>query len=932
MFRQPLLALCVFAVCLTGISLGQEAPPDRRQPRPAVVPARPPLVERELRTEASTDAAALERTTLTMQSLHEEVRRLSGPPEGKVQPLELEGQFRVTCDGAHLGHFYTNDGPTRFVAVHLLALNLTDHAIDIPRERISVLIDDAAGIPAGSEESTPNAALANAGFQYGDQHLPVQGMQGPKVWTIPARGCHGLWLAFGDIGPGSDVPPIRATIRANDQDFTLDVNQLQHAVLSRRIERVGPRNCLALYTIGGLLNTVNAGGLVEDLIALGQEPVGRVVVGWSTNAPTPDGQLLSWLQNSALRLGTGQVVSETLPAIPAVIRELHLTKLAGGRFPSNDYSGRPQAANRVHETQQQAVSAALRSLMTVLPEDELVAEIRHGHPLSRAAALEHGGSRLHEDHVPLLIALAQGDDPDLQASAVRALGNFGDPAATEQLTRWIRDGGEPRASAAIDALAASRFRASHDALRQLLASENPAVRQQVLKALAAQPRPLWVNELYQAATAPGTQPSKELLLALVQLGHPDVVDLLQQALGSEDKGLRDFAFGILSQRNDIRSERLALEFLMEQLKTTPPDGPMVQLLGRTRDPRAIPLLVRHLEGKGDRQHAITLLGQYADPAATAKMIELYPKMRTHERVLVLQALRQMEHEQFTELAREALGAKDNQLVTAAIQGLVEIGSDAACDAVIAALDKQEQPYLINALCEALGKLSQPAARNALLKERRSKEESRRDAARRGLLAWRQRSPAFVYVYQAQTQVRDKHYDDAREMFDLAVQADPELPEAWAGRGNLLFRQEKLADAEQDYEKALALDDQSSEAVTGVGIIRVMTGRVESGIELIEQRRKDFNRESLFHYNAACMYGRAMEAMDKTPDGAGRKKQYRDQAIRDLATSVRHGFEEFDWMAEDPDLKSLHGDPEFAKICRGEVEAEIDDEATPAQDR
>ncbi len=932
MSRQLSVLLCLCAVCQTEVARGQGNEPGRREPRPAVAAARPPLVERELRTEASTDAAALERTSLTMRGLHEESERLSSPPNERPKPLELQGRFRVTCDGAHLGQFYTNDGPTRFVAVHLLALNLTDQEIEIPRERISVLIDDAAGVPAGGEESGPNAAFANAGFQYGDQHLSLQGMEGPKSWKIPAGGCHGLWLAFGDIGPGSEVPPIRVTVREHDEDHPLDVNTLQHAVLARRIERIGPHNCLALYTIGGLLNTVNVGGLVEDLISLGQEPVGRVVVGWNDDAPTPDGQLLSWLQNSALRLGTGQVVSETLPAIPAVIRELHLTKLAGGRFPSNDYSGRPQAANRVHETQQQAVSAALRSLMTVLPEDELVAEIRHGHRLSRAAALEHGGSRLHEDHVPLLIALAQGDDPVMQASAVQALGNFGDPTATEQLTRWIREANEPRASAAIDAQAASRFRASHDALRQLLAPEHPAVRQQVLKALAAQPRPLWVNELYQAATAPGAQPSKELLLALVQLGHPQVVDLLQQALGSEDKGLRDFAFGILSQRNDVRSERLALEFLMEQLKTTPPDGPMVQLLGRTRDPRAIPLLMRHLEGKGERQHVIALLGQYADPAATAKMIELYPKMRTHERVQVLQALRQMEHEQFTGLAREALSANDNQLVTAAIQGLVEVGSDAACDAVIAALDTQKQPYLINALCEALGKLSQPAARTALLKERRSNEESRREAARRGLLAWRQRSPAFVYVYQAQTQVRDKHYDDAREMFDLAVQADPELPEAWSGRGNLLFRQEKLPEAEQDFEKALALDDQNSEAVTGVGIIRVMTGRVEAGIELVERRRKDFGQESLFHYNAACMYGRAMEAMDKTPDGAERRKQYRDLAIRDLTNSVRHGFEEFDWMAEDPDLKSLHGDSEFARICRGEVEAEIDDESTPAPNR
>ena len=883
----------------------------------ADAPAVPPnIVDTQPRIEASIEPADVARTVQVLQGLQTELQLLT--PQTGVAPaaINLEGKFSVTCDAAHLGMFYTLDGPTRFIAIHLLAVNLTDKAVEIPRERMTAIVDGEAGVPVSTD-----GQFANAGFQYGDQHQSLQGMNGPKVWTIPARGCHGLWLAYGSVAVGTEVPPVQVKLRVAEKDHQLDINALQHAALGRRIERIGPRQCLALYTMRGMLNSVNAGGLMADLDLLGKESIHRVVVNWTAEAPVPDGQLLSWLQNSALQLGSGRVVSETLPRVPPSVRELHLVKFADGKFPSNDYSGRPLAVNRVHDSRKLAVSAALRSLMNVLPQDDLVAEIRHGHPLSRVAALEHGGSRLHEDQVPLLIGLAQAEDQDLQSAAVQALGNFGDAVAVAQLTRWIHEGLDPRAAAAIDALASSRFRAAHDALRGLLAGDAPLIRQRILKVLAAHPRPLWVNELYDAATAPGAQASQDLLLALVQLGHPKVTDLLQAALAGNNRNLQGFAFGILSQRNDPRSEQLAMEFLLERLKTSPPDGNMIQLLSRTRDPRAVPLLIKLLDGQGDHAQVINLLGQYADPAALEKLLTLYAKLRPHERVQVLQALRQMEHPRFLELAREAFQSQDNQLITAAVQGLVELGSDPACEAVIEALGAAKEPYVVSQLCGALGKLSQPVARATLLKERRSAEKPRRDAAAQALEEWKKRSPGWVYLIQAQTQLREDREDDARELMGLAIQADPELTEAWSGRGNIRLRAGKLPEAEQDFSKALALDEFNSEGLTGVAIVQVMTGRLEMGLKTIESRREEFGKDRLFLYNAACMYGRAIEAVEKLPDGGIRRKEFRDKAITDLTHSLQLGFDQLDWMAKDPDLKSLHGDTEFEKLCRGEIPEE-----------
>ena len=48
----------------------------------------------------------------------------------------------------------------------------------------------------------------------------------------------------------------------------------------------------------------------------------------------------------------------------------------------------------------------------------------------------------------------------------------------------------------------------------------------------------------------------------------------------------------------------------------------------------------------------------------------------------------------------------------------------------------------------------------------------------------------------------------------------------------------------------------------MGICQVMEGEVETGIKTIEDSRSKLNDDLVFAYNAACVYGRALEHANK----------------------------------------------------------------------
>ncbi len=78
------------------------------------------------------------------------------------------------------------------------------------------------------------------------------------------------------------------------------------------------------------------------------------------------------------------------------------------------------------------------------------------------------------------------------------------------------------------------------------------------------------------------------------------------------------------------------------------------------------------------------------------------------------------------------------------------------------------------------------------------------------------------------------------------------------------------------------------------------GRFDDSIKLDRRhvRLDPFNPAA--HYNLACSLA---------------LKKRRKAALQSLRNALELGYDDFSWMQQDPDLKSLHGDPVFHKMVQ-----------------
>lgn len=209
--------------------------------------------------------------------------------------------------------------------------------------------------------------------------------------------------------------------------------------------------------------------------------------------------------------------------------------------------------------------------------------------------------------------------------------------------------------------------------------------------------------------------------------------------------------------------------------------------------------------------------------------------------------------------------------------------------------------------------------------------------------------------------------DAERASARALELDPELPEAHSARAAMLFVQTRFTEAEQEFQAALRLEPRSFDALYVYARMCFQLGRTEDAARLFEDAcavQEDYqaaffaaqSHESLGQTDAAVrMYERALgvaEAhMQLNPDDAraatmravalcrtGRRAEglewaeravaidpedagvrYNaaclyalagdaDRALAWLEDAVRAGFANVEWIARDPDLASLRGDP------------------------
>ncbi|WP_010585333.1 HEAT repeat domain-containing protein [Schlesneria paludicola] len=878
------------------------------------------------KSETTTDPAALKALIDRINKLEGDVERLK--QQAPASDTVIEPQILAMLDVAHLAPFYADNSQTRYLALHVMLANTTKQTFTISQDQVIAEID-------GEDRKLKELPrqLLNYTIPSGKQHTQIAAVKPPKEWRLPAGGQTGMWLIYPGLPTGSNVPKCRLKIKLGETTKEINVNELQRAQLSLDVQRIGPRECLALLTIGGSMNTFNAGAFVDELDALVEKKVARVVVRWNEGATPPDQPTMQWLMTAAVGNGGNPNHNANYPVIPAAIREFHLTEFPSGDDAQSRNGLRPTSPSRVHKTTTESVGAALRTAYLSLPRDELFNEIQKGNPLTRPAALAFGGGRLDVDKLPQIFEWAEDQDPELQKSAIQALSHFGEASAIEKLVYYAKRNVEPISSSAIESLAGSRFGAAHEALLELLKNEPASSKKKIIQVLAKYPRSIWSDTLYEFVTNSSGGADADSIRALIQVGHPQLVDVLERSLKSAEKPIRDQAFQELSKRSDERSEKLAVGYALKALEAGPPDDAVVQLLSRTKDPRAIPMLLKQLDSNHDRVNVINLLMQLGDQEVADRLVQKYSSLNNNEKVQILQGLKAFRHPKFRELCGEALLTNDNQLVTAAATALSQEGHVEGEKFLIAALEKQKPVHLLGNIVNALANYGTATARDALIRARDSGDKNKHTYASQALLTMRQRSPGYQYVYQARTHQQSNQIKEELEAYEMALQLDSELPEAYWGRGELFLKQQKYSAARKDLEKVLELKldlgEREGDFITSLAIARICDGQVLEGLKYLEENRGRFvegtreprSREKRYFYlyNAACAYSRAFEYVQKQtelPDREALREKYRKQAIVDLTESFQRGFEDYAHAAKDPDFESLREDPEFKKILAG----------------
>ena len=820
----------------------------------------------------------------------------------------------------------------RFLALQVILANLTAEPLTIARKDVELVVDGQSQPPQDAPQPFKNQA-----FQAGQQGIALQTAQMPAEVSVPSNSAVRTWMLFCDLPPGGQTPRMQLKIQSGGQTAQLDLQDFARERLGLEAQRIGPRKALGRVVLKGDLDTLGIGVLADELDRLASERVVRVVLVFQPTARIQDYQLFNWLQEAANPAGRNQGREDQFPPLPTILRELHLVNLPSpGQPPPDPNQPTPPApveisghilfntrggagVPRLHGREVDAVISALRGAYELLPRKELVQSMQSEDRLERIAALATGGARLPADQIPLLLTAAESDDVAVQQAAVASLGQLGTPAAIARLVDLVRTGSEASRQTAIASLASSRYAACHEAVLELLRTESIEIRKAIVRGLAQFPRPLWSQAIYDFVQAGPEGLNGEAVNALVQVGHPRLLEVLTRALADPNPELQLQALAVLVRRPDRASEQIALDYTLKHLAEKDPQGPMLELLNRVKDPRLLPLLQNRFDASPQKSALIQSLALLGDAATAQFLRDKYDALPANEKGEVLRGLTRLAPRMFRELAESALLSNDPSMVNQALQGLNEDGGPEVVELMLGALEKSKELNVWQQLTYALANTGSPKARAALQKLRNSPDENRRNVATNALQNMRYRSPGFHHYNMAQSLVREKKYKEAVEQFGLCLTMDPEFSDALAERGLAHMHLEKFTEAGTDFRKCLQLDPANHLALTGECLTLVLAdGKWEEAIRKLEAGREQHAANLIFQYNAACVYGRVVERLAKEPETPARNEQltkYRQQAFTDLKKSLELGFRDLDLMKGDADLASLRNSPEWEDLLK-----------------
>lgn len=101
-----------------------------------------------------------------------------------------------------------------------------------------------------------------------------------------------------------------------------------------------------------------------------------------------------------------------------------------------------------------------------------------------------------------------------------------------------------------------------------------------------------------------------------------------------------------------------------------------------------------------------------------------------------------------------------------------------------------------------------------------------------------------------------------------------------------------------FESILRRDPGYVDVIELLGGLYTKVGRISDGLKMDRKLVRLLPKNATAHYNLACSL-----ALSKR----------RSDALRSLKQAVALGYNDGDWMSQDPDLEDLKGHPEFLQL-------------------
>jgi len=101
-----------------------------------------------------------------------------------------------------------------------------------------------------------------------------------------------------------------------------------------------------------------------------------------------------------------------------------------------------------------------------------------------------------------------------------------------------------------------------------------------------------------------------------------------------------------------------------------------------------------------------------------------------------------------------------------------------------------------------------------------------------------------------------------------------------------------------YESVLKRDPSYTDVIELLGGLYTKVGRISDGLKMDRKLVRLLPKNATAHYNLACSLALCKRRTD---------------ALRSLNNAVDLGYDDADWMTQDPDLDDLKGHPEFTRL-------------------